>query len=857
MASQEDVLDTLRKACVTNSDCPDYTVCLSNNVCGSDNLAAVFPEPTALVKQCKFNGFPTDAITVELWIKVSSTPNFQHPIFEYPGFVIAIEGGVSLSIEIDGIVKNSMVDLSGGMWKALGVTWESSTGAIKVYVNGLLVFDETGHATGSVLSDQAELKVGQLEGAISKLRVWNVVRDSTRILSETLLSNEIDNLVGHYRFLDGSLRDLSVYSNDMEADGASIQSTVESKSTILLFLPFFINISIATNSCLSPPIIPTTGFPVGAVLQFTAQFQPNDVFSIEFLTDAWINSLRVEINHINMKVLRVSEGVLDDDTGGFFGLEANKDFELLITRQNGYFDICIDGGSCIQHADGATGDSIAQIYLNRIGATLSNVCFLTGESELEFLSIVNDGSVLTLDGDACVLPMDVLVTDCDSFDAIVTAQAFDNADLLSKAKSQVETDFSVSPCACDPLDPWEQTFEFIYLSPDKIEIQIRYEYYEQITQSLDDPFMAPMGTEDCGSSPNPGDRCYSRRRWTTRYFEYELIDANWEVVFFSNEGEEASYRCDVSPEYAGSLTTTTLMTSYSCSTAGETSRSNPVPRPWCYTAAEPTVRKLCSSEENACNIPRGEATYSSLTGRLTDGYTDSYSSRSMICTFELAPSVPSNLVAFSRIEIAFQQVALESGDEINIQGVELGGAITGVQTPEQLPRVTGPVNHAILSFASNLNGGGTPSNGFDAEYRVWYDFSTGGSSSLCSEDVTLTVNAGETRVFPENLISGNVETDGCIYTITAMSDAVDSIWLRFHAFNLTSETAGDRLEIYDFDPDSSTETLLISITNKTFALTNWGVGFDGASHYVVSSDPLAALPVSILVRLASHLRTLR
>ena len=137
--------------------------------------------------------------------------------------------------------------------------------------------------------------------------------------------------------------------------------------------------------------------------------------------------------------------------------------------------------------------------------------------------------------------------------------------------------------------------------------------------------------------------------------------------------------------------------------------------------------------------------------------------------------------------------------------------------------MVGDNHNGEVVFHSNLNGGGSANDGFDVEYRIQYSFSAETPSSMCSHDESLTIDAGETRIYPEFPIEGSVDAEGCVYTITSTDPNLDSIWLHFHEFNLTSEELGDVLEIYDFDPSSDTETLMATITNETFSRTNWRV----------------------------------
>ena len=155
--------------------------------------------------------------------------------------------------------------------------------------------------------------------------------------------------------------------------------------------------------------------------------------------------------------------------------------------------------------------------------------------------------------------------------------------------------------------------------------------------------------------------------------------------------------------------------------------------------------------------------------------------------------------------------------------------------------------NAEVVFHSNLNGGGYEYDGFEVEYRIAYNFSDQDPSSMCEHDQDLSINSGETRMYPDYPINGSVSANGCVYTITSEDEELDSIWLRFYEFNLTSMESGDTLEIFDYNPATHTETLLSRITNETFSRINWGVGFDGLSNFIVSTDSLSGLPITTMV----------
>ena len=203
VASQTNVLNTLRKGCGSDSDCPEYTQCL-DGYCGSDNLALVFPNTSATASQCAFNAFPPSTLTFEMWVKFKSINQFEHFIVDYKEtgmikFAVIVRSGATLVVRVDASEAMVDVDLGGDKWRKIACTWKASDGEIKIYVDDTLLFTQTAIATGFVIQDKGMLTLGDIQGDISRARLWNIVRASNRILSDDILEAEVPYLVGHYR----------------------------------------------------------------------------------------------------------------------------------------------------------------------------------------------------------------------------------------------------------------------------------------------------------------------------------------------------------------------------------------------------------------------------------------------------------------------------------------------------------------------------------------------------------------------------------------------------------------------------------------------------------------------------------
>ena len=120
-----------------------------------------------------------------------------------------------------------------------------------------------------------------------------------------------------------------MYENHLEATGAVIQSTTES-----------------TSYCQSAPLFPNDGFPVNALLSFSARFSGSEGFSIELIASNSDILLGLQFNWMMGNIRRYSTPHPDDTTGGMFGLEEHQDFGVVIIRETGQFSICFNGMQC-------------------------------------------------------------------------------------------------------------------------------------------------------------------------------------------------------------------------------------------------------------------------------------------------------------------------------------------------------------------------------------------------------------------------------------------------------------------------------------------------------------------------------
>jgi glucose/arabinose dehydrogenase len=145
----------LNKASATPSD-PNPAVQLDGN---DDN---VIRNP--------FAGFPTTAITAELWVKSSDTTK-EAGIVSYAASSSADEFQLrdyrALRVYVKGTRVDTGIALNDGKWHHLAVTWTSTGGAVRVYKDGALAFSNSVPVqAGATLTGGGALVLGQEQDAI-------------------------------------------------------------------------------------------------------------------------------------------------------------------------------------------------------------------------------------------------------------------------------------------------------------------------------------------------------------------------------------------------------------------------------------------------------------------------------------------------------------------------------------------------------------------------------------------------------------------------------------------------------------------------------------------------------------------
>ncbi|HEX5219301.1 MAG TPA: LamG-like jellyroll fold domain-containing protein [Verrucomicrobiae bacterium] len=176
----------------------------------------------AVVVSSGFTGFPSNAITVELWVRSTNTTKSGSLVsFATPGdantFLIYDHRNLSVWVN-NGASVNTGVGINDGAWHHLAVTW-STSGNLQLFKDGVLAYSTNNFQIGASMDTSGTLILGQdqdsfgggfdptqaLLGEIDEVRIWSVVRTPAEITQNrvNLLVGNEPNLAAYYRFNEG------------------------------------------------------------------------------------------------------------------------------------------------------------------------------------------------------------------------------------------------------------------------------------------------------------------------------------------------------------------------------------------------------------------------------------------------------------------------------------------------------------------------------------------------------------------------------------------------------------------------------------------------------------------------------
>ncbi len=203
-----------------------------------------------------FDKFPTDQITLEMQFssEMADASNISFASYATSGsnneFLLFANGSGSLNIYINGAARNTGIDMEAllnGDTHQLSVTWDSTNGALDVYVDGISEYSGV-HQQGNALSAGGTLIFGQeqdnvgggfdssqiFEGNISDVRIFDEVRTPQQISDnaniDLLNPHSEANLVSYFDFntvQSGGVYDVVGSNTMLLHNGATVDTSFD------------------------------------------------------------------------------------------------------------------------------------------------------------------------------------------------------------------------------------------------------------------------------------------------------------------------------------------------------------------------------------------------------------------------------------------------------------------------------------------------------------------------------------------------------------------------------------------------------------------------------------------------------
>lgn len=191
----------------------------------------------------------TGDITIEAWVKFASMPADRANIVAKPNATKNGYATYNFELEKNGAnydlrfvadaggvfaVDKLSWNPSTGVWYHVAVTRVSASGLVKIYVDGTEVASATGN-TGATASSTSALTIGNfapdttnlpLDGRVSLVRVWNIVRTPTQINDNkcVVYGTATTNMQGEWS-LDNVLTDASGNGSTLTNVGSVLFAT--------------------------------------------------------------------------------------------------------------------------------------------------------------------------------------------------------------------------------------------------------------------------------------------------------------------------------------------------------------------------------------------------------------------------------------------------------------------------------------------------------------------------------------------------------------------------------------------------------------------------------------------------------
>lgn len=149
----------------------------------------------------------TSSLTVEAWIDPTSLKNcsiLNKTSSSSNGYELAITSAGKVTFRINGTTLTSNQSYLAGTWTHIAVTFNSSSGDMKIYINGVLDINST--TSSSLSSNIQKLKIAGdtnfFNGSLDEIRLWNTARTETQIQANMCkkLSGSESGLVAYWNF---------------------------------------------------------------------------------------------------------------------------------------------------------------------------------------------------------------------------------------------------------------------------------------------------------------------------------------------------------------------------------------------------------------------------------------------------------------------------------------------------------------------------------------------------------------------------------------------------------------------------------------------------------------------------------
>lgn len=172
--------------------------CPASGVVGKLNVATYFDGSDDYIQIFPFNKMPRNQLTVSFWAKSSDNVK-DGTVFSYAiptnSNEFLLYNHKDLDVYVGGAATGSTgVSFNDGKWHHIAVSWTKNSGSLKIYKDGLLVY-QTNVAVGDTLDNNGSLILGQEQdsvgGSFNINEAFEGQLDELALYNRVLSANEI------------------------------------------------------------------------------------------------------------------------------------------------------------------------------------------------------------------------------------------------------------------------------------------------------------------------------------------------------------------------------------------------------------------------------------------------------------------------------------------------------------------------------------------------------------------------------------------------------------------------------------------------------------------------------------------